>query len=110
MRQKKKALKIVGIVLLVFLVLFSIISLVFIKMNFDDLFGRAEQNKYSAYLRYADVEEEYDRELLSFPSGENQLQGYLYGKDNTKGLVVISHGLGGGAEGYFAETLYFVDH
>lgn len=110
MRQKKKALKIVGIVLLVFFVLFSIISLVFIKINFDDLFGRTEKGDYTAYLRYEDVKEEYDRELLSFQSGENKLQGYLYGMDNTKGLVVISHGLGGRAESYFSETLYFVEN
>lgn len=29
---------------------------------------------------------------------------------NQKGLIVISHGMGGGAEGYMAETLYFVNH
>lgn len=66
--------------------------------------------EYTPYLRYEDVEEQYDRELLSFTSGASQLQGYLYGADNTKGLVVISHGMGGGAEGYMAETCYFVDN
>ncbi|MCM1298308.1 MAG: lysophospholipase, partial [[Eubacterium] siraeum] len=63
----------------------------------------------SVYLTYGDVEKDYPRELLSFMSGENKLQGYLYGADNTKGLVVISHGLGGGAEEYLAEALYFAD-
>lgn len=47
--------------------------------------------------------------MISFMSGKNKLQGYLYGLENTKGLVVISHGLGGGAEGYLAETMRFVD-
>jgi len=47
--------------------------------------------------------------LYSFESGKNTLQGYLYGAENSKGLIVISHGLGGGAESYMAETMYFVD-
>lgn len=110
MHHKRKVLKTIAVVLVTFVVVFSVISFVFIKMNFDDVFGRTELGEYTAYLRYEDVEEQYDRELLSFVSGENQLQGYLYGVENTKGLVVISHGLGGGAESYMAETCYFVDH
>ena len=91
-------------------ILFSVISFVFIKVNFDAIFGRTELSAYTSFLRYKDVEEQYDRELLTFMSGNNQLQGYLYGADNTKGLVVLSHGMGGGAEGYMAETLCFIEH
>lgn len=110
MNKRKKISRNILIALLIIFVLFSIVSFVIVKMNFDKIFSRTEMSEYSAYLRYEDVEEEYDRELLSFTSGENQLQGYLYGADNTKGLVVISHGLGGGAESYMTETVYFVDH
>lgn len=107
---KKKLPKIIIMTLLCFLVVFSIISFVIIKINFDDIFGRSEKNKYSAYLRYENVKDTYDREPFRFSSGENELQGYLYGADNTKGLVVISHGLGGGGESYLSEALYFVDN
>lgn len=110
MKTKKNTLKIVGIVLLVLAAVFSIVSLIFVKISFDDIFRRTSLRENSAYLRYTDVEGQYDRELLSFQSGKNQLQGYLYGEGNGKGLVVISHGLGGGAESYLAETLCFVDH
>lgn len=110
MFRKKKALKILFAVLAIVFVLFSIVSLVFIKINFDDLFGRTEMRENTAYLRYSDVADEYDREMLSFVSGEHRLQGYLYGAENEKGLVVISHGLGGGAESYMAETICFVDN
>ncbi|MCM1054417.1 MAG: lysophospholipase [Bacteroides sp.] len=82
----------------------------FVKANFDDVFSRTVLTDLTVYLRYSDVEDEYSRELLSFRSGENILQGYLYGAENTKGVVVICHGLGGGAEDYLAETLYFVDN
>lgn len=110
MKQKRKFIKTILTTIVILLVAFSIVSFVVIKISFDDMFSRTVMRKYSAYLRYADVEEQYERELLPFMSGENQLQGYLYGAENTKGLVVISHGMGGGAEGYMAETIYFVDH
>lgn len=83
-----------------------------IKINFDDIFSRAVpvQAQYSADLMYEDVADEYKREIMTFMSGNNTLQGYLYGMENTKGLVVISHGLGGGATSYIVEIMYFVDN
>lgn len=108
--KKKKILKSALITLLVSFVIFSVTSFIIVKINFDYMFSRTEASEYSAYLRYEDVKADYAREELSFESGKNTLQGYLYGADNTKGLVVISHGLGGRAESYLAETLYFVNN
>ncbi len=110
MTGKKKLLRNILIIICAFLVVFSVASFIIVKVNFDNIFCRTAPEKYSAYLCYEDVEDEYERELLTFNSGENKLQGYLYGAENTKGLVVVSHGLGGGAESYLTETLYFVDH
>jgi len=107
-RKKKVFRRIIGGVIGVF-VLFSVIAFVVIKIYYDDVFARTMPGKYTASLRYEDVSDQYDRELYSFFSGENKLQGYLYGASNTKGLIVFSHGIGGGAENYFAEQLYFVD-
>lgn len=73
-------------------------------------FNRSEQKKYSEYMRWVDFED-FARETVTFASGEETLTGYIYGKENTsKGLVVISHGLGGYSEGYISETKYFVDN
>lgn len=108
-RKKKRPLKRILISLLVFAVSFSVISFILVKVNFDDVFSRTVLDEMTAYLRYSDIKDEYPREMLSFMSGDNKLQGYLYGSENTKGLVVISHGLGGGAENYTAETKRFVD-
>jgi len=47
---------------------------------------------------------------VAFYSGENLLQGRLYAADNPEGLVVISHGMGGGEGSYLAEALYFMEH
>jgi alpha-beta hydrolase superfamily lysophospholipase len=82
--------------------------MIFIKIIYDKQFPRYDKPEFSGYLTYKDVGD-YSRTKVEFMSGENTLKGYIYGEENEKGLVVISHGLGGGAESYLAETLYFVD-
>ena len=79
-----------------------------VKKKIDKTFRRIERPERSDYLQFKDVKDEYSPELIKFSSGENRLQGYLLGEENTKGLVVVVHGLGGGAEGYLADILYFV--
>ncbi len=107
--KKKNPLKVLLIILIAFILIFSAASFIIVKVNFDDVFGRTTLDPLSYYLMYTDAEDTYEREKISFMSGENRLQGYLYGGENTKGLVVICHGLGGGAENYLAQTLSFVD-
>ena len=108
-KKKKKPIKLILLSLLLLVIIFSALSFIIVKINFDDIFGRTVLDEITANLRYGDIKDKYPRELLSFTSGKNKLQGYLYGSENTKGLVVISHGLGGGAENYTAETKRFVD-
>lgn len=108
-KGKKKALNIVLISLVSFILIFSIGSMIFIKSFYDEKFPRSDKPKFSGYLRYSDVDG-YGRTVVEFASGENTLTGYLYGEGNEKGLVIVGHGLGHGAENYLAETLYFVDN
>ncbi len=103
--KKRIALILIGVV-----VAFSAVSMFVIHDAYQSMFARVETPGYSLYLRYEDVAGEYERETFSFPAGENTLQGYLYGAENRKGLVVICHGIGGGAESYFPETVYFLEH
>ena len=107
----RRALKIAGIVLLALLAIFSVVSLAAVQMIFDDTFARTEPPApgRTSRLLYEDVADRYEREAVSFLSGENRLYGHLYGPGNTEGLVVISHGLGGGEGSYLSETLFFVD-
>lgn len=109
-KKNKKALRITLISLLAFLIVFSIVSMIVVKSMYDKQFPKTTAAEYYAYLSYEDVESSYPRTLVQFESGENTLQGYIYGETNNKGLVVIAHGLGGGAISYLPETLYFVDH
>lgn len=108
-KKKKSPIKHILVTLLITVLIFSVTSFVIVKINFDDVFGRTTLDPMTNFLRYTDIQEEYEREMMSFMSGDNKLQGYLYGAENTKGLVVICHGLGGGAENYTAQTTSFVD-
>ena len=53
---------------------------------------------------------ENEARITYFYSGQNRLTAYIFGEDNDKGLIVISHGLGGGAVSYLREIMYFVDN
>ncbi|WP_342431617.1 alpha/beta fold hydrolase [Neobacillus sp. FSL H8-0543] len=108
-RGKKKARGITLIVLAIFILLFSILSMFVVKVIYDGQFQRYDKPEVSGYLQYSNVDG-YDRTTVEFESKENTLTGYLYGEGNEKGVVVIAHGLGEGAENYLAETMYFVDN
>ena len=99
-------LEIAGIVLAGILAVAVIIFWI-VKKIIDGIFKREERPRYSSLMQFKDINREYPAELIKFKSGENMLQGYLLGKENTKGLVVMVHGLGGGAEGYLSQSLYF---
>lgn len=110
MEKKKFSKKKISIIvcLIIFVVGLPIVSFLMIKSMYDSNFKRAEMPDHTGWLRYDDLSG-YDRTMVEFESGENTLTGYIYGEDNDKGMVVIAHGLGGGAESYMAETVYFVD-
>ena len=76
-------------------------------------FGRTEgmnESTYYTYITWKDMDQsKYPRQEVKFNSGENKLQGFIYGGSNDNGLVVISHGFGGTADHYFPMIMYFVD-
>ena len=110
MKKSRRIIKIVLITLGALLVIFVIGSFMLINHFMKEYFNRSEQKKYSEYLRWADFAD-FPRETVTFVSGKETLTGYIYGKDKpAKGLVVVSHGLGGYSEGYISETKYFVDN
>lgn len=109
--KKKHSLKrriLVGVLIL--LVVFSAVSLSVCKVLLDQNFSRRPfEPEFSTAFTYEDVSSQYAREAMSFYSGENRLQAYLYGPESEKGLIVLSHGIGGCHEGYLAEIMWFVD-
>jgi len=104
-KHKKFTIVFVGTVLILFIILPMTITIVVYNHTFG---RRAESPQYRAFLRYGDVYG-YPKRIVHFPSGRNMLTGFIYGEENYKGLVVVSHSFGDGAEGYFNVIRYFVD-
>lgn len=106
-RRKRRRWVLFGL-LAVVLLLFSS-GMFLVKSLYDDQFARFDARDMTGRLAYSDVADQDPRQVVQFLSGGNQLTGYIYGEQNSKGLVVIAHGLGGGAEDYLPQALYFVD-
>jgi alpha-beta hydrolase superfamily lysophospholipase len=104
--RRKKV--IIGIV--VAIVAVCVACQVGIGILMNQMFGREDPvDTTRISYRYADVADELDRTPVSFPSGDNTLRGYLYAPDNTRGLVVFSHGAGPGHEGYINDIKQMTD-
>jgi pimeloyl-ACP methyl ester carboxylesterase len=90
---------------------YGVVSMVVVAVVYGGQFPRYDRPdmSLSVGLRYEDLEGEYPRELVNFESGDNLLQGYVYGVGQDRGLVVVAHGIGGGADSYLAQISYFVD-
>ena len=109
----KKKLQKYSIILFIILALFSIVSFIVVKSVYDQNFKRVNRPDYTVtggLIDYEKVSNDYPRSNVSFYSGKNLLAGYLYGAENNKGLIVVAHGLGGGADSYLPQIMYFVDH
>jgi predicted alpha/beta hydrolase len=78
----------------------------------ESIFGKVEsqENDFFPYYSWREIDQiKYSREEIHFHSGKHKLQGFIYGRENANGLVVISQGLGMTADGYFPMIMYFVD-
>ena len=69
------------------------------KKYFESIHSLIEMNQ-------RDFPDLAQRELVTFPSGKNILQGYLYHKENPKGLILYVHGLKGMADDQYAMGIH----
>lgn len=114
-KTKKKTrlrwMKIVAIVVAALVLMFTAATIV-VTVLMNKKFGRADYlpQQVSMNYLYEHYENYYPRVNVSFNSGENTLQGYIYGADNDKGLLVFAHGISNGHEHYMKTLLWFVDN
>ena len=101
--------------LIIFLLLFcvfaicTVIGLKEYFRSFPKVSCPSEEGFYSFITRKEAEASGYPREELSFYSGANKLQGFIYGGANNKGLIVFSHGLGSTVDSYHSLIMFFVD-
>lgn len=83
------------------------------KEIYDSFFDRYEKKElYNIYgeFDYSRVSSRLDRQTFYFPSGKVKLQGYFYPAKNSKGMVVVSHGMHAGADDYLPIICYLVEN
>jgi len=109
----KKRIRIVKIVIILVACLIFTLFNILASIIYSQAFGRVEgfpKNEFTTYITWEEIDQgRYSREEVNFLSGKNKLQGFIYGGSNSRGLVVISQGLGGTADDYFSMIMYFVD-
>ena len=89
-RIKKRILLLFTIIAILYLIItpltiFIVHSVVMSKCTY-------KEHDPDKFLIYADVAEKYPREKFEIASGKNTLSAWLYGKENTKGLIVVAPG------------------
>jgi uncharacterized protein len=112
----KKWNKTVKIALLVFLclVILACIGCTVVALEvYSQVYARVEDvkdNEFTTYITWKEIDQvKYPREEVNLTSGENKLQGFIYGGSNNNGLIVISNGIGGTSDDYLPMVLHFVD-
>ena len=109
---KKRVIRRILIAIISLFVLFSAAALIGVNAAYDDVFSRADYDGYNTnyFYMYDDVDiDKYRRDELSIQSGGNALSGYLYGMENTRGLIIISPGHRDASDIKLPEIMYFVD-
>ena len=106
-RIKKRILILFTIIAILYLIItpltiFIVHSLVMSKCTY-------KEHDPDKFLIYADVAEKYPREKFEIASGINTLSAWLYGKENTKGLIVVAPGHRDSNDKKLYEIMYFVD-
>ncbi len=104
-------MKRIGQVIIGLVLVYSLVSMVIVMTIYSRQFPQFPRpdETVTAQLRYEAIAGEYPRETVGFLSGQNLLQGYVYDQNQPRGLLVLAHGIGGGADSYLPQIRYFVD-
>jgi len=110
--RNKKRFTIPSIIIIAF-VLLNVLLFLSVWIAHSVVFKRVDYDGYDSKhnLLYSDLNtEQYPREELKIQSGKNLLTAYLYGKNNTNGLIVVSPGHTDANDIKLYEIIYFVDN
>jgi pimeloyl-ACP methyl ester carboxylesterase len=111
-REKKKIHPIRFLIklLLIIFAVYIVVGFLAVEIMLKLQFARVEKVAAAdtSYMQYEDYTD-FPRTEISFMSGDNTLEGFIYGAENDKGLVVFVHGFGGCSDNYLTQYEYLVD-
>lgn len=108
--RKKLAIKITAITLASLIVIFVVVAFAVCRVLINDMFGRADTDFALSTYYTAEELTKYEKTPIEFDSFGNTLRGHIWGRNDRKKLVIISHGIGNSANGYYTEMKYFYDN
>ena len=111
--NKRKRIRIYIKIICAFFVIFSIVAFLGVWIAHKIVFDRVDYEQYDRehYLLYSDLDEkQYPRDILQIQSGKNILTAYLYGANNSNGLIIISPGHTDASDIKLYEITFFVDN
>lgn len=108
--KPKKYVKRVLVALLIFILSFSVISMIVTVVFFHTAFPRSDELSDFSYSYTQMADEGYPYQKVEFTSGGNTLSGYYYAPDNPAALVVIAAGFGDSGASHLSEMKTFVDN
>lgn len=105
-KEKPSALRRTLIGILLAVAIFSVLSLAAAPGVFHALFARkSEVRLISHYAPTCCADSGCT--LVRIPAGDYSLQGYLFGQDSRRGLIIVAHGFHSDADSHLGEILYF---
>ncbi len=109
-RKKKKIIAAITAVAAGSLSLATVVTSVNVYDSFFKRFERPDYNLVAGVYNYELVRQDLPREEFYFKSDGVNLKGYLYLQQNSKGLVVVCHGIHAGADDYLPAINYFYEN
>ena len=104
-----KAAKVAIGVVVGLVVVFCVGSFVLDRNLLGQTYARYTPEGPSLFLTDADVAADYPFENVSFELGGSTLRGHVYGVENTRGLVILRHGIFSQHQDYLAFVTALVD-
>lgn len=104
-----KPLRIAVIVVLVVVVLGGVGSFFADRAILDQTYARVPDNRVSLIASFDDYAADHDREAVEFELDGKTLRGYVYGPENTRGLIIFRHGIFSQHADYLPMIMAMVD-
>ena len=102
-------IRVVICAVIVVVLAFGVVSFFVDKAILDQTYARVYRSQPNLLATYDDYDETYAREPVSFELDGYTLRGYVYGPENTRGLVIFRHGIFSQHEDYLPLIVGIVD-
>ena len=97
------------LVVLIVLLAFGVVSFFADRAILGQMYARVPATEPNLLPTYDDYADDYPREAVEFELNGKTLRGYVYGPENTRGLIIFRHGIFSQHQDYLALITAMVD-